>query len=300
MTSIVDSNNKRKKNIIKSTLSYFDDSNIPLPSVVEISESGTCNRSCSFCPRSDPNYPNVMKFIQTDLFEKLVKDLALYDYQGILLFSGFVETLLDKNIYNLVSIARHNLPQAKIEIGTNGDVLNINRLKKLFKSGLSTLIISVYDSKEQADGFIELCKKAGIKEDQYVIRHRYYSSEEDFGLTLSNRSGFLKNAEYKIDTPAEPLDIPCFYPHYTFFMDYLGDVLLCPHDWGKQMIVGNMKKQTFKEIWMSKKMMLLRKKLASGNRKFLPCSDCDVKGVLMGREHAKAWEKLSKENNNAA
>ena len=29
---------------------------IPLPSIVEISESGTCNRTCSFCPRSAPNF----------------------------------------------------------------------------------------------------------------------------------------------------------------------------------------------------------------------------------------------------
>ena len=29
---------------------------LPLPTEIEISESGTCNRSCSFCPRSAPKF----------------------------------------------------------------------------------------------------------------------------------------------------------------------------------------------------------------------------------------------------
>ena len=32
---------------------FLPNSKIPLPSEVEISESGMCNRKCSFCPRSN-------------------------------------------------------------------------------------------------------------------------------------------------------------------------------------------------------------------------------------------------------
>ena len=44
------------------------------------------------------------------------------------------------------------------------------------------------------------------------------------------------------------LDHPCYYPSYTFFMDYNGDVLMCAHDWGKKRILGNLKKKSFLEI----------------------------------------------------
>ena len=45
----------------------------------------------------------------------------------------------------------------------------------------------------------------------------------------------MENAEYKIPSLKEPLKKPCYYPHYTFFMDYTGEVLVCSHDWGKNL-----------------------------------------------------------------
>ena len=40
---------KKAKDI--ENIQYTKDG-LPLPSIIEISESGTCNRKCSFCPRS--------------------------------------------------------------------------------------------------------------------------------------------------------------------------------------------------------------------------------------------------------
>ena len=73
---------------------------------------------------------------------------------------------------------------------------------------------------------------ARLTKEQYIVRHRYYSEDQDFGITLSNRSGLMENAEYKIASLKEPLKKPCYIPSYTF-LDYQGDVLMCPHDWGK-------------------------------------------------------------------
>ena len=261
----------------------------PLPSEVEISESGTCNRKCSFCPRSDPDYNDVKEFIKPELHNKLIKQLNAENYGGVIRYSGFVEPLLDKNIYNLIFEAKSNLPSARVELVTNGDVLNSERLKKLFKSGLDTILVSVYDGPEDAEMFENMCIKAKLKKNQFVIRHRYFNEDKDFGLTISNRAGMMKNAEYKIMPLEKELNTKCFYPGYTFFMDYNGDVLMCPHDWGKKIILGNLNTQNFKEIWMSKKAISLRKKLNKGNRKFSPCNVCDVNGELIGKKHAEAW-----------
>jgi radical SAM protein with 4Fe4S-binding SPASM domain len=99
-------------------------------------------------------------------------------------------------------------------------------------------------------------------------------------------------AEYAMPALREPLSAPCYYPHYTFFMDYLGDVLLCPHDWGKKKIVGNMHKASFREIWFSENFKVPREMLATGNRKISPCNVCDAKGTLMGNSHVIAWNRL--------
>ena len=88
-----------KKKAIAERLQFFPNTKIPLPSEVEISESGMCNRKCSFCPRSDPNYEHKNEFIDFNLHKKLCDELATFDYKGLLMYSGFVEPMLDKNIY---------------------------------------------------------------------------------------------------------------------------------------------------------------------------------------------------------
>ena len=290
MKKFIDPLIPRKKKISNDL--FLDSNGYPLPSVVEISESGTCNRVCSFCPRSAKDFIDKKEFISQDLIEKLGDELKEYNYSGIFLFSGFVEPLLDKNIFNLISIVKNKLPEAKIEMVTNGDVLNESRAKKLFDSGLTTLLISIYDGKKEAENMEKMLINANIPREKFKIRHRYLSEEEDFGITLSNRSGMMENAEYKIPSLKEPLKKPCYYPHYTFFMDYTGEVLVCSHDWGKKLVVGNLQKQKFKDIWLGKKFNFARKKLLNSDRNFSPCNKCDVDGEFMGKIHADKWTKV--------
>ncbi len=276
-----------RKRLITDKVQFFE--GIPLPSMVEISESGTCNRLCSFCPRSDLSYPNVQEFIKPELIEKLSKQLAGKGFEGLFVFSGFVEPMLDKNVYSLIKIVRRELPACRIEMVTNGDALSSKNLRNLFASGLTTILISVYDGPGDAAKFEQLCIREGLTAEQFVIRHRYLPEEQSFGITLSNRAGMMSNAAYKIDSPIEPLREKCFYPAYTFFVDYLGDVLICGHDWGKKYIVGNMNNGDFWKIWTSERFMNARKKLLDGDRLISPCNKCDVQGGLMGGRHAEAW-----------
>ena len=64
-------NNKAKTVENKIQLYEFEGENFPLPTEIEISESGTCNRSCSFCPRSAPDFEDKKEFITNELHEKL-------------------------------------------------------------------------------------------------------------------------------------------------------------------------------------------------------------------------------------
>jgi len=114
--------------------------------------------------------------------------------------------------------------------------------------------------------------------------------EEGFGITLSNRAGMMENAEYKIPSLANPLNNPCYIPSYTLFFDYLGDVLMCPHDWGKKIILGNLKKERLLDIWFKEKSMKIRKNLVNSNRKFSPCNVCDVNGTLMGKVNSQYFQ----------
>ena len=286
--------NKSKKS--DEVFQLIENSDYPLPSEVEISESGTCNRSCSFCPRSDPEYPDIKKFISNFLHNKLISELSDLNFAGTLRYSGFVEPLLDKNIFNLIKNARMKLPKSNIEMVTNGDVLNDERLIKLYESGLTKLLISIYDGPEDVEKFQLMMDKNKIPSNKYFLRHRYLPPEQDFGITMSNRAGLMKNAEHSIAPLNKTLEKPCYYPSYTFFLDYNGDVLMCPHDWGKKNILGNLEKQSFKEIWLSSIALLTRKGLIKADRNFSPCDVCDVSGDLIGKKHAHKWQEYFDRN----
>ncbi len=291
----LDKNIKRKSKIVSDTLQYVKDSKIPLPSVVEISDSGTCNRSCIFCPRSDPEWISKFdkkEFIKTELHEKICKELSEYNYKGIVVYSGFNEPMLNKKCYENIARTRKYLPEAKIELITNGDVLNLKNIKRLFESGLSTLLISVYDGPEDLEKFKKMCVEAKLESHQFVIRNRYLPPEKDFGITISNRGGLMENAGHSIKSLKKSISEPCYYPSYNFFIDYNGDVLMCSHDWGKKNILGNLNETTIMNIWLSDNARKSRSNLANSDRGFSPCNVCDVKGSLIGESHAKAWQNL--------
>jgi radical SAM protein with 4Fe4S-binding SPASM domain len=290
----IDPNIKNKSKTVEDNIQLymFNGQELPLPTEIEISESGTCNRTCSFCPRSAANFIDKKEFITNKLHEKLCIELKELNYKGTIRYSGFVEPMLDKNIFNLINMVRNYLPESNIEMVTNGDPLNLKRLKKLFESGLNKILISAYDGKEESDKLEDLCIQANLTEKQYIVRHRYYSEDQDFGITLSNRSGLMTDAEFKIDALKEPLKKPCFIPSYTFFLDYQGDVLMCPHDWGKKVILGDLNKEKLKDIWFSKRFMGIRKMLNKSNRNFKPCNVCDVDGTFMGEKNSKYFNSI--------
>ena len=291
----IDPNIKRKSEIIQNSLQFDKDNKVPLFSLVEISDSGTCNRACSFCPRSDKDWIDKFdnkEFIKSELHESIVFQLQALNYSGIVVYSGFNEPLLNKDIYKNIAQTRSYLPGAKIELITNGDVLNEKRLLKLFEAGLSTLLISVYDGPEDMIKFEKMCKNAKLEQGQYVIRKRYLPPEENFGITMSNRGGLMENAEHSVPSLKKSLNTACFYPSYTLFIDYNGDVLMCSHDWGKKNILGNLNKEKIMDVWLSNNAMMSRKNLSKGNREFSPCNVCDAGGTLIGKKHVEAWEKI--------
>ena len=65
-------------------------------------------------------------------------------------------------------MVRKYLPESNIEMVTNGDPLNLKRLKKLFEHGLNKILISSYDGKEESEKLEDLCIQANLNEEQWT------------------------------------------------------------------------------------------------------------------------------------
>ena len=288
--SVTDPNLDRKK-AENDTVQYHN--GLPLPSIVEISESGTCNRSCSFCPRSAKNFQDIKEFVSDTFVVSLAKQLAEINYSGLVLFSGFVEPLLDKNIAQHVATIKSVVPRCRVEMVTNGDPITVKNLNKLSAANLDKLLVSCYDGEHQITELTELIEQSTFSINDVVFRPRWAGEEENFGISLSNRGGTMEGAEFSIGSLESALKIPCYYPAYTFFVDYTGEVLMCAHDWGKKAVVGNLNESSFLEIWGGPIFSEHRRRLIKGDRDFSPCDVCNVQGTRMGRAHAKEWRKSS-------
>ena len=291
----IDKSTDRKKQIVKDKLSFYMD--VVLPSIIEFNITGSCNRDCSFCPVSNPKvYTKTKDSMDVRLFEKIVKNLQDIGYSGKILFSAFSEPLLHKNIEELISVAKKYLPDIRLEIVSNGDLLTVKKLKLLYEAGLDTINISMYDGKHQIEFFNNVRVEANVPEEVVVLRRRYYENG-NYGITISNRVGLVNSNEYRDENEEKIFELPlkqsCYYPFYMILVDYNGDVLLCPHDWNKTLKFGNLKDKLFFDIWNSKALNGIRKRLLNSDRDFGACKNCDVLGTVIGKESFEAWNKTS-------
>lgn len=295
----LDPNIDRKRTAINQHLeeSQTQTAKPPFFSLIEFNLSGLCNRTCVFCPRSNPEvYPNRNEHIPVELYEKIMGELAEVEYKGLILYSAFGEPLLYKNIEILLRLSKQYCPNVRNETVTDGDFVTPDKLRSLFDAGLDTLLISMYDGPEQEKYFTNMKNEVGLSDKQIVLRKRWLPPEEHYGITLSNRAGMIDLPEVGLGPIATALKQPCFYPFYQILVDYDGAVLLCPHDWGKKLIAGNLNDQSIHEIWNNSVMRRVRRNLANSDRNFAPCDVCNVDGTLMGRPHFEEWQEYYKHN----
>lgn len=279
-------NIKRRTVIVDDQLVHHK--GVPIPSWIELSLIDVCNRKCVFCPKSDPSVaPDTYQKMNMGLIEKLTKELKEINYKGSVVLCGYGEPLLHKEIYN---ISKKLAEAAFVEIVTNGDPLTKDKIKKLYNSNVNKILVSLYDGPEQVKKFSEMANAAQVPEDFVILRHRWFSEKEDFGLKLTNRTGTIKvGNQDKLNTFSY-----CYYPSYSVLIDWNGDIFLCSQDWQRRRTMGNIMQENFFDIWTNSTISKYRKNLLNGKRCDSPCTECNAEGTVLGAKHAQEWKKIYK------
>lgn len=260
---------------------YFDNLNdkdiLRSISVVDVNTIDLCNRTCVFCPRHDPKvYPNRNLRMTAAGGDNIATKLADINYTGTVAISGFGENLLNPEVVDIIRAFKTRLPNAFVECNTNGDPLTSELAEELINAGLDCLNVNMYDGPEQVEKFDKIL--SDIPKERYKYRVHW---GDDHGIIFNNRSGMIKWVDDSASLE-ELRNKPCHYPFYKMFVDWNGDVLFCANDWGRVRIVGNLLQQTVRDVWMSKGMEKVRKRLMKPTRGFKPCDTCNVKGTLVG------------------
>ena len=201
-----------------------------------------------------------------DLYTKIIEELALIQFKGLIAFSGFSEPLLHPALEELVIITKKYI-RSPIAIHTNGIELDDIKLKFLKENNIYT-VVSAYDEK--------IFRK--------FLYNKYIYIKYNHLKKISNRAGSLFKSA--------PIHSPCYYPFYTLFINYDGEVYFCPHNFPGYNSLGNIKNQNILSLWLSNKLSNIRKKLLKREREFLPCSSCNIAGTKMGKRKAKEWKNI--------
>jgi MoaA/NifB/PqqE/SkfB family radical SAM enzyme len=261
---------------------------------IEINPTELCNRTCSFCPRVDPEvYPNRNLHMTEETITNLVNDLKKNNYKARIVFSGFGEPSLNKNILKLISIARTATDD--VQMYTNGDKIlddSWYSLDKFIDAGLTSIFLDVYDSYEQHKRWE---KKIEPFKNRIPI---HLSAKYNFKISLfTNRSGTVKTKGIRQGA----LNKPCYIPHTKAFVDWDGELLLCCNDWARAAgSFGNINLIPFSQLWMSKKLCDVRKLLMDDDRVLAgnPCDKCDASGNQKAKKWVEStWGKLLKNEN---
>ena len=264
---------------------------------VEINPVELCNRKCIFCPRGNSQvYGNRRLFMSEKTAHSIGAGLSEIgfgkdDSRYHISISGFGEPLLHPKIVLIIEILKEYLEGSKaiIELNCNGDFLDEAKTVELISAGLGKILVNLYDGVHQIAKFERMFDNLGVTE--YILRHHYLGAEDDYGLTLNNRSGMVS----VVGQLKSALASPCYYPFYRMMIDWNGALLLCGNDWGRRAgITGNVNDKSIRSLWLSHCMKNYRLKLMKRNRGLMPCRECDVNGTLHGQSSFRKFREFYK------
>lgn len=286
-------------NIIDYRLSQIDSSipnDISTLQSIELNIIELCNRRCVFCPRNDPTvYYNRDLKMSIDTAHNIGKKLKNISYKYRIGFSGFGEPILHPNIIDILKIIFGYIKDTvkTYEISSNGDILTEDVILKLYDSGITKIMVNLYDGEYQVEKFENLFSKLNISKNLYILRHNYCHNDDKFRLILNNRSGMSKNVEV---LGKLPMMVECYFPFYKMFIDWDGSLGLCQNDWGRKSDISksllNINTHSIHEMWMSDEMNKYRRLLLKKDRSISPCRLCNTHGTLIGEQQFEYFKYL--------
>ncbi len=178
---------------------------IPLntPYSVYIFPTTFCNFKCIYCAHSlgieemKKRYDFSKETMSMETYEKTIEQLKTFPEKiKLLSLTGQGEPLINKNIGQMVKIAKGSNAFERVEIISNGALLTKKIADELIEAGLDTLRISLQGL--SADKYKDICG-ADINFDEYMENIRYfYKNKRTTNLFVKIMDVSLKQGEEEV------------------------------------------------------------------------------------------------------
>jgi radical SAM protein with 4Fe4S-binding SPASM domain len=276
----------------------------PFPAEIQIETNTACNATCVMCP-----YPEVSKEMKpgrmdVPLYEKILGECATEP--TVWRLEPFLnnEPFTDVRMVDLIAMAKQRVPHAIVTVTTNGSLVTPKITDRLIHSGLDAIWFSFNGAtKETYEQIMGLSFDQVKKNIDYLLDKRpsslrvytnmidtvpmrgeiaenvrYWQSRgvQSGSSPFVNRAGNVRNFDelnYRAHT-AQPARL-CELLYRKMYIGYNGDVLLCCMDWRRRVVLGNVRKQSLREIWLGDRYQHYRQLHEEGRVNELElCSTC--------------------------
>lgn len=247
-----------------------------------------------------------------DLFRKIIDDLKEFESPiKVLRLYKDGEPLMNKRLPEMIRYAKESGRVDAVDTTTNGSLLTPERSLKLVDAGLDRINISV-DGLSDSD--FEIFTQTKTKFADLVANVRFFYENKKGCEVCVKMPGDLLSAEQKefffstfgdicdrisleniapcwpefgveermnieittgiYNNPISEVSV-CPYIFYSFSINSDGSVSLCFLDWARKLPVGDVRKQSLREIWQSQELYDYRRSHLVGDRKkYEVCGSC--------------------------
>ncbi|HEY2433700.1 MAG TPA: radical SAM/SPASM domain-containing protein [Vicinamibacterales bacterium] len=266
-----------------------------LPEIVQIESTNICNAKCVFCPRDEMH--RAQGVMSRELFRKVVDECAALGITHVRMHN-YGEAFLDRHLAEKVRYAKD---KGIKEVGmiSNGSLITEKVARAVIEAGLDAINISVdAGGKEVFDAtriglnyekvianverlvrirselgrvhpklILSFVRQHNSADEQAFIQHWRGIADKIHITELHNWAGTLNHES--------DVTYPCYRPWLTFTVLWDGRVSLCCADFDGRTVLGDLNRESIREIWNSDAYRAVRREhLESGGPDI--CRACDL------------------------
>jgi MoaA/NifB/PqqE/SkfB family radical SAM enzyme len=239
----------------------------PLFQQVLIETRTDCDNNCPFCPHAFNKKP--LGIMEWNCYSTIIDQLCDIGYNGRVALMLSNEPLLDDRLEYMIDYAKSKSQRLFFDITTNGRLLTIELIDRLFRLGLDNININDYRGDrdkhpEKWSPYLELIYAAYGNNPKVSFKRRRLDE------SLPNYAGNIPQTFNKEDFGF------CNYPFRKLTIAYNGNVLLCCDDFMYDTCFGNVMSNKLIDCWNRNELNAIRLSLLENKRVGLcqRCNDC--------------------------
>jgi radical SAM protein with 4Fe4S-binding SPASM domain len=275
----------------------------PFPKVVIFEIVCGCYLSCIMCPQ--PKMTRARGVMNLDLYRRLTMEVAANDPETEVWATIMGEVFTQKDrVFDYLHFAKQQAKLKKVYLNSNLVLFREEWIDRLEDSGLDKITVGIDAATEQTYDKIRVggdfqavernihsllkAKAQGRLKDlevilQFIVQDENQHEEELFkqkwtgrGATIKVRQKLGWGSGVKADNLAIPnaqRTVPCPWLMRTMSIHWTGQVAQCDAEWNGDRYVGDLNRQTIKEVWLGELLAKRQRHLAS-DFDFEPCRNC--------------------------